>query len=75
MGPKVLAQGVFEGRQWLGGPCLFRTLNDRWCPNGPGQQPGGRVSLALGLGGPQTPALQQQASWEGPLRALTYGKA
>ena len=27
---------------------------------------GGRVHPALGLGGPQSPALQRQAPWEGP---------
>ena len=46
---------------------LFLALNDRRHPNGPGWRPGGRVSLALGLGGPQTQLLWPQAPWEGHL--------
>ena len=67
MGPKVLVWGAFEGLWLLGWSSLFPTLNDRWHPNGPEQQPGGTVSLALGLGGSKSMALRHQAPWDGHL--------
>ena len=40
---------------------LSPILNEPWSPDGPLMWPGDSVRLALGLGGPQTPALWHQA--------------
>ena len=57
-----------EYLQWLPGAqnaLYFSVLNEPWGPDGPLIWPGDSVSLALGLGGPQTPALWCQSPWEG----------
>ena len=65
-GPKRFGTGgplkVSEGSK---GPLRSSALMTCGAPIGPGGL-GGRVSLALGLGGPQSPALRRQAPWEGP---------
>ena len=49
------------------GPAHTPAMNEQRRPDGPVWRPGGRVSLALGLGGPQSPALWHQVPFEGPL--------
>ena len=67
VGPKVLAWGAFECHLGSEGPARSPALNERRRPDGPGCRRGGWVSLALGLWGPQSPALWHQAPWERPL--------
>ena len=43
------------------------AVNDQRRPFWLGWWRGGRVNPALGLGGPQSPALRRQVPWEGPL--------
>ena len=47
-------------------PALSPTLNEHQGPDSPVWWLGDRVSLALGLGGPQSPALGHQALGIGP---------
>ena len=51
------------------------VLKEPWGTNGPMWWPGNRVNQALGLGGPKTPAHQQQAPWDGPLLGRPMVKA
>ena len=67
MGPRVLARGAVESHRGVGGPCPFSTLNERRRTDGRVLRPGRMVSLALGLRGPQSSALQCQAPWEATL--------
>ena len=53
-------------RGWEG-PVRSLALNMRQPPDGPGLWPGGRVSLVLGLKGPQSPDFWHQAPWEVPI--------
>ena len=68
VGPKVLAQGAFGRHRGSEGPARSPALNERRHPDGPGCKRGGWVSLALGLWGPQSPALRHMAPWERPLK-------
>ena len=67
VGPRLLAQEAFDVAWGSEGPARSLALNDRRHSDGPRWWPGGRVSLALGLGGPPSPGLRRQAPWEGPL--------
>ena len=67
MGPRVLAQRAFEVEGGSEVPDRSPTLNEQWHPVRILCLPGGSVSLALGFGCPQYPALPCQAPWEGPL--------
>ena len=67
VGPKVWSSGhskVDSGSEF---PAHSPTLNERWCPVRPMWWPGGSVSLPLGVGCAQSPALQCQDPGEGPL--------
>ena len=50
---------------------LSPILNEPWGPDGPLMWPGDRMSLALGLGSPQTPVLRCQTPWEGHICCRT----
>ena len=67
MGPRVLARGTMKSHQGVGGPFPFSILNEWRRTDGRVLKPGHRVSLVLGLGGPQSSALPCQAPWEGTL--------
>ena len=71
MGPRFLARGASNVTGGLEGPAHTPAPNEPWCSDGPVWRPGGRVSLALGLQGPQSPALWHQTPWEGTLRGQT----
>ena len=57
IGPRAIAWGAFKCHQGLEGSALSPILNELWGADGPVWRPGNRVNLALGLGGPKTPAL------------------
>ena len=73
-GRGVWAQGFCHGASsniaWCSQyPALSHTLYEQQGPNLPVWWLGDRVSLQLGLGGPQSPALGHQAPGDGPLLA------
>ena len=72
----VLCRGAWAEGFWCEGlqrspmACRALPILPPWMSGGAPMgmwQPGHRVSLALGLGGPQSSALQHQAPWEGTL--------
>ena len=66
-GPKGFGTGGSLNIAWCSQcPALTPILNERQGPDSPVWWLGDRVSLALGLGGPQSPSLWCQAPWEGP---------
>ena len=65
--PKALSLSAFKGRRGLGVSAISPVLNERRGPDSPVWWLVDRVSLALGLGSPQSPALRSQAPWERPL--------
>ena len=67
VGARVLARGSYEYCHCSQCPELSPVLNEQQGPDSPVWWLGDRVSLALGLGGPQSPALGRQAPWDAPL--------
>ena len=67
VGSSLLVRGPSKVSGGSEGPSRSSALNDRRHPNWPGWRRGSRLSLMLGLWGPQSPALWRQAPWEGPL--------
>ena len=68
MGPRVWRGGPWKVTGGSDGPGHFPTLNEQWCPDRPGWQPGGTVILELWLGGLQSPELWCQVPGAGPSR-------
>ena len=67
MGPRFLAWGSLNIAWCSQYAALSPTLNEQQGPDSPMWWLGDRVSLALGIGSPQSPALGLQAPGDGPL--------
>ena len=65
--PRILARGPSKTAWYSQYLARSPTLNERPGPDAPMWWLGDRVSLALGLGCPQSPALRDQAPLEGPV--------
>ena len=65
-GCKGFSTGSYEYCHCSQFPKLSPILNEQQGPDTPMWWLGDRVSLAQWLGCPQSPALQHQATWEGP---------